>query len=290
MSLTAGKKFTVNEIAISDRNGKQTLVKLEGKKGGAEVAASKPPSTPIEKEREVLGAPPQPGKVGEMLVKHLTISPGKFQYKLSTDAEGVGTLLKETKTFNPDLGGIVSVWRDPSTGKTHVVNGHHRAELATRTGYSKPIAVRHIVAKDATEARAIGALQNIAEGRGTAIDAAKFLRDTGITPENLKEKGVSLGEKTAADGVALSRLEPSLFNKVVSGDLRQGRAIAIGEATSDHVEQKAILSLVDKRERGGGKVSDDTLSELIRLVKGPNRPRKPLPTCLVRSKSFGPSP
>jgi len=42
--------------------------------------------------------------------------------------------------------------------------------------------VRHIVAKDEAEARAVGARQNIAEGRGTPVDAAKFFRETGITP------------------------------------------------------------------------------------------------------------
>lgn len=208
-----------------------------------------------------------PGKVGEMKISDLKVAPAKFQYKLGTDAAGTSTLLKETKVFNPDLAGVISVWRDPADGKTYVVNGHHRYELAKRLN-EKAVTVRHIVAKDATTARAIGALQNIAEGRGTAVDAAKFFRDSGLTPEQLKEKGISLGEKTASDGMAMSRLDPSIFQKVVSGDLRQGRAIAIGEATEDPAEQKAILSLVERKERGGAKVSDDTLSELIRLVKG----------------------
>src|SRR6185312_16720395 len=97
----------------------------------------------------------------------------RFQYKLDTDAEGVGTLLKEVTKYDPDLGGIISVWRDPQDGRLYVVNGHHRLELAKRTG-QPTVAVRHLVAKDAQAARAIGALQNIAEGRGTAIDAAKF--------------------------------------------------------------------------------------------------------------------
>jgi hypothetical protein len=35
MSVTEGKKFPVNEIAITDKNGGQTVVKLEGKKGGS---------------------------------------------------------------------------------------------------------------------------------------------------------------------------------------------------------------------------------------------------------------
>jgi hypothetical protein len=208
-----------------------------------------------------------PGKVGEMKVADLKVAPNKFQYKLGTDAAGTSTLLKEAKTFNPDLAGTISVWKDPADGKTYVVNGHHRYELAKRTGQDE-VAVRHIVAQDAAEARAVGARQNIAEGRGTPVDAAKFFRDTSITPEDLDKHGISLGEATAAKGLALSNLDDSLFSKVVNGDLREGRAVAIGEATKDPAEQKAILSLLERKERIGAKVSDDTLSELIRLVKG----------------------
>jgi 2'-5' RNA ligase len=283
MSLTHGAKFPVNSISITDRDGKQEEVKLEGKKPegvfpprreitqhgfdhsietgpdiGQQVRAEKPPLA----RGEVA-----PGKVGEMATRDLHVAPHKFQYKLSTDAEGVSTLLKDTKVYNPDLANVISVWRDPTDGKFYTVNGHHRYELAKRTG-QKTVTVRHIVASDATAARAIGAMQNIAEGRGTAIDAAKFLRDTGTTVEDFKAKGISLGEKTAADGLALSKLDLAIFSKVVAGDVRIGRAVAIGEATDDHAEQKAILSLVERKERGGAKVSDGVLSELIRLVKG----------------------
>jgi ParB-like chromosome segregation protein Spo0J/2'-5' RNA ligase len=224
-----------------------------------------PEPTANERQRQQLGLPPQPGKVGEMNVRDLKVAPNKFQYKLSTDAEGVGTLLKETKVFNPDLAGVISVWYDPADRKTYVVNGHHRYELAKRTG-QKTVTVRHIVAKDAVTARAIGALQNIAEGRGTAIDAAKFFRDSGLTPEQLKEKGISLGEKTASDGLAMSKLDPAIFQKVVSGDLRQGTAIAIGEGTADHAQQAAILKQIDRMERKGQKVSDSRIREFIRLA------------------------
>lgn len=209
----------------------------------------------------------EPGKVGEMRVSDLKLAPHKFQYKLATDAEGVSPLLKEVKVFNPDLAQTISVWRDPADDKTYVVNGHHRFELAKRTG-TKKIAVRHLKAENAQEARAIGARQNIAEGRGTPVDAAKFFRDTTISPEDLEKYGISLGEATARDGMALSKLDASIFSKVIAGDLRQGRAVAIGESTSDPAEQKAILNLLERKERFGSKISDDTLKELIRFTKG----------------------
>lgn len=212
------------------------------------------------------GVPPA-GEVGTMPTADISVNPHRFQFKLNTDAEGVGTLLKEAPHYNDELAGTISVWTDPADGKTYVINGHHRLELAKRTGQQE-VAVRHIRAKDAAEARSVGALQNIAEGRGTAVDAAKFFRESGMTAEDVKASGVSLGEATARRGLALSRLDDSLFNRVVQGDLREGRAAAIGETTADHAEQKAIADLVDARERKGKTVTDETLKELIRFVRG----------------------
>ncbi|MGB7148359.1 MAG: 2'-5' RNA ligase family protein, partial [Terriglobales bacterium] len=257
MDITKGKKFTVNEIAISKKDGSQEVVKLEGKKAaGVKLEAAK---------NEALG--PAPGEVGRMKVSDLHVAPHKFQYKLGTDTSGTGTLLKETKVYNPQLAGTISVWRDPADGKWYVVNGHHRFELAKRSIQTR-VNVMHIEAKDAAEARAIGARQNIGEGRGTPIDAAKFFRETSITPEDLEKHGISLGEATASNGLALSKLSDPLFTKVVQGELPQGQAIAIGEGTSDHAEQAAILKQIERKERGGGKVSADRIREFIRLAKG----------------------
>lgn len=237
---------------------------------GMASAVEKSPQLSLEGKAERLAvlAPqaPAPGEVGIMPTADIEADPHRFQYKLDTDASGTSTLLKEQDRFNPDLGGVITVWQDPADGQTYVINGHHRLELAKRTG-EPYVAVRHIAADDAQEARATGALQNIAEGRGTPVDAAKFLRDTGITPEELKAQGISMGEATAREGIALARLDDSLFQKVVSGEMRPKRGVAIGEATADPAEQRAIADLIAKRERSGKHVNDDTLRELVRLAK-----------------------
>ena len=204
----------------------------------------------------------KPGQVGRMAVSELHLDPKRFQYKLGVGAEGVSDLLTGKK-WNDDLAGVTSVWRDPADGKVYVVNGHHRATLAkqTRTGN---LPVRMIDAKDAGEARSIGALQNIAEGRGTALDAAKFFRDTGTTHEDLEAKGISLGEATAQNGVALANLDDRLFDMVVQGKMGQGRGIAIGRETGDPAIQDAILKLIAK---SGDKVSDAAVGELARFAQ-----------------------
>jgi hypothetical protein len=91
--------------------------------------------------------------------------------------------------------------------------------------------VLHLTAKDAAEARMKGALINIGEGRGTAVDAAKVFRDGGIdSAEKLRALNVNINESKATDGLALARLGDALWKQVVSGELSEGRGVAIGEA------------------------------------------------------------
>lgn len=218
---------------------------------------------------------PEPGRVGEAKVSDLSVAPGVMQYKLDTDASGVTQVLKDSSKFNPELAGTISVYTAKPNdaqyglepGKTYVVNGHHRYELAQRTGYEGNLPVRHIMADDAMKARATGALQNIAEGRGTPVDAAKFMRDSSVTVDELKARGISLGDATAQKAVALARLDDGLFNQVVQKELPVERAVAIGEASDNPAEQKAIADLIAAKERKGQRVTNDTLRELVRMVQ-----------------------
>lgn len=302
MRTTDGKKFTVRSIAISDRNGNIEEIPLKGEpNAGQEPRATQvhqrepqedgvagdgrgrvepgierpaPAGASLFGEEEAAGAAkPQvtstkdltPNTVARVPLSELKADPKRFQYKMNTDASGTTNLLKGRK-WNDALAGVVSVWRDPADGQTYVVNGHHRFELAGANGVEH-MNVLPIEAPDAPTARSIGALQNIAEGRGTPMDAAKFFRDSGYTPEDLDKIGISMGEATAANGLALAKLDPRIFDDVVNGRLRQNRAIAIGNATDNPEEQEAILKIIEKAESRGRKVSDDTIDELARMAK-----------------------
>lgn len=85
------------------------------------------------------------------------------------------------------MAGIIQVWQDPKDKNVYVVNGHNRLELEKKLGIPKRPA-RFLKAKSAKEARSIGALTNIAEGRGNARDAAKFFRDSGISVRDLEKR------------------------------------------------------------------------------------------------------
>jgi Arc/MetJ-type ribon-helix-helix transcriptional regulator len=197
--------------------------------------------------------PPTPGKTVEMDPAEVEVDPARFQFKLKTDsATGVGRELKDVQTYNPDLAGVIAVWFDPEQKKTYVVNGHHRLELAKRSG-AKNILVRYLDAKTAAEARAKGALINIAEGRGTAVDAAKFLRDTGTTVEGLKAAGVSLSGAVARDAVPLSNLDGGLFLRVTQGTIDVPRAVAVASHLPDHDDQRLLVRHLDAEEKRTGK-------------------------------------
>jgi GGDEF domain-containing protein len=215
-------------------------------------------------EVKLLEGIPAKGHAARVPVKSLTLAPKEFQYKLNTNEHGVTNLLSGQK-WNDDLAGVVSIWHNPANGKAYVVNGHHRVQLAKQNG-QKDLLARHLNVDTASEARAAGALQNIAEGRGTPVDAAKFFRERGITPADLEKHGVSMGEATAENGLALSKLDPYLFDKVVNGELSQGRGIAIGKATDNPATQEAVLKLIEKAEKRGRRITDGQVSELARFA------------------------
>ncbi len=207
----------------------------------------------------------QPGGIGRVATTELHLDPKRFQYKVSGIGESGTTSLLSDAKWNDDLAGIVSAWRDPADNKIYAVNGHHRTEKAKAAGVPN-LAVRLLKADNATQARTVGALQNIAEGRGTAIDAAKFLRDSGMTLDDLKQQGISMGEATAQNGVALSRLDGRLFDQVVHGKMTPGRGIAIGRETGDPATQDAILKMIEKAEKAGRRVTDGVVEELARFA------------------------
>jgi hypothetical protein len=202
----------------------------------------------------------EPGTVRNMKAGEIAFDPGRFQYKLNA-TEGTGEVgsLSGVRRWDPNLSGVMSVWKDPADGKTYVVNGHNRLSLARRLG-AEEVTVRFLDAKNATEARAIGALQNIAEGAGTPMDAAKFFRDSGIkTQADVEAKGLPLGSGQADKGLKLSKLPSEVFNAVVRGDLSVNRGAIIGGSGLDEAKQREVFKEI-KARRG---IADQTLLELV---------------------------
>jgi hypothetical protein len=194
---------------------------------------------------------PSPKDVHTVPTGSLKTDAKRFQYKVKDIGEdGVTGELKGVGKWNPELAGALLVWRDPENGQDYVVNGHHRHELANRLGADE-MNVRYIDAPNAKEARARGALANIAEGRGSAIDAAKYLRDSGQDVEHLRAAGISLAGKVANDATILKNLADKPFQMVTQGTLDEGKAIAVAKHLKDHALQNALFKKLEAREEEG---------------------------------------
>lgn len=233
--------------------------------GGLPPQSSAPPSGTA--AGEVIGplaGEPAPGGSYLVTPKALELDPKRFQYKTGTSSRGVKEPLKGK--YDPNRGGIVLAWRDPANGRSYVVNGHHRVDLAQRAG-APDVAVRYLDAPDAASARALGALTNISEGSGSAVDAAKWFRDTGNNLAALEKQGVALGTRIARDGEALSKLNDDLFNRVATGQLPEARGIVIGASGLDHEGQAALAKLISRQEAKGRRLSEGVVRELAEDIR-----------------------
>jgi ADP-Ribosyltransferase in polyvalent proteins len=210
-------------------------------------------------------APPAPGTVYQVSPHDLTVDPHRFQYKQIHTETGATGSLAGVPQFDPTLAGVVHVWRDPSDGNTYVVNGHNRVDLARRSG-APALNVLELPAADATEARAAGAKINIAEGQGTPIDAAKFFRDSGETAESLAQQGIPLRGAIVQQGLALARLNPTLFGAVTRGEFSESLGVLIGERLANHEQQHALTQLMSEFERKGRRLTADTVRELADMA------------------------
>jgi hypothetical protein len=99
-------------------------------KGDPEAGKPKGKGKPkAEKKEPEKAAEPEPGKAYNMPVAQLAVDPGRFQYKLNTNRDGVTDEFRDVKQFNPDFAGVISVWKDPADGKTYVVKTHRPSAI-----------------------------------------------------------------------------------------------------------------------------------------------------------------
>lgn len=189
----------------------------------------------------------------------LSFDPRRLQYKLCFGKAGSTGSLSGVESWNEILAGIILVWRDPQCQKTFVVNGHNRALKARQL--SVPwLLVRYLQVGTAAEARAMGAIANIGENQGTALDAAKYFRDTGENISQLKALGLNPNSKLVKNGYALSGLHKTLFDMAVAGDLPLEQGAILGEL--DLKSQIEVWNLCKGRKR----ITNELIRELATVV------------------------
>jgi hypothetical protein len=196
-------------------------------------------------------------------VNAIQVDPGRFQFKQGVNAQGqqIGNSLQGVSKWSTDAEGVVQVWTDPTDGQTFVVNGHNRLAKAKELGVPS-IRVEELPAGTAEQARAMGAISNIASGGGTAFDAAKFIREAGIQDAaQLEASGIPLSSGLGTQGLALSKLPDNLLQSAIDGDLSLPRALALGGSGLDGEKMNRVYQLAQGRD-----MTDRAFSELAQMA------------------------
>lgn len=171
-----------------------------------------------------------------------------FQYKGGGDAAGVTDRLRGVKQWDDNRTGIGLVY-EYEDGRRVIVDGHQRLGLAKRLaegGQNISLPVRVLREADGVteaQARAIGAEKNIAEGSGSALDAAKVFRDTGKSAADM-DLPMSSGMVRTADG--LGGLSDDAFGMVNNDVASERDGAIVGRMVEDKGRHADILGLLVK--------------------------------------------
>jgi hypothetical protein len=174
-----------------------------------------------------------------------------FQFKGGGDAEGVTGALRDVERFDRRLAGVALIW-ERADGRQFIADGHQRVGLARRAiaAGQDPAEVRlnGFVLREAdgvtaVDARRMAAIKNMAEGSGSALDAAKILRDVGPAGEAMLPP---LPPRSALVRQArgLAALGDEEFLKVVNGVVDERAGALVGAATEDPKLQSAMIEVL----------------------------------------------
>lgn len=165
-----------------------------------------------------------------------------FQYKDNSDENGVTDRMNGVEEFDPLYAGDIIVY-ERKDGKKYIVDGHQRLGLAKRVGGDN-ITLKGYLFKEADgytpeQMRVLAAQKNIAENSGTALDTAKIIKEVGL--DNLP-KTIPTNSAMVKDGIALSRLGDTAFQKVVNGEVTTAQGARIADIIRND-ENKQIAAI-----------------------------------------------
>lgn len=174
-----------------------------------------------------------------------------FQFKQGGNTEGVTDALKDVESFDRRLAGVSLVW-ERADGTRFVADGHQRLALARRAlaAGQDPAEVRlngfllrEADGISAADARRIAAVKNMAEGSGSALDAAKILRDVGKFGETLLPP-LPPRSTLVRQARGLANLDEESFRQVVNEVIPANYGALVGAATADPKLQSAMVDVL----------------------------------------------
>ena len=182
--------------------------------------------------------------------RDVNVDAKRFQFKEGGDEYGVTERLQGVTEWDPIKAGTVIFWEDVDS-KIFVADGHQRVGLARRIQEQKPdekieiigYKLRETDGVSAEKARVIAAMTNIAQGTGTAIDAAKVLR---VEPGRIAElPPQSVLVRQARD---LVNLNNKAFGAVVNEVIPANYGAIVGRLIDDPDLQDAAIAVLAKSD------------------------------------------
>lgn len=190
----------------------------------------------------------------------LTTDPTAFQYKGGGDAAGVTERLRGVQTWDRQAAGNSIVY-ERADGTLVIADGHQRLGLAKRisdAGGQAPTINGYLYreADGWTEAdvRAYAALKNMQEGSGTALDAARVLRDR----PDLVTDALPVSTPGMKQALGLSKLSPEAWGMTLNGVVPDNFAAAVGQLVPDPNLHAPIM-----RELSSGKPANEQQARLM---------------------------
>ena len=193
-----------------------------------------------------------------------------FQYKEAADTDGVSVKLRDVKQWDPDLAGVAYVW-ERADGRRFIVDGHQRLALAKRMqaeGQEPVLLVkfwREVDGFTPRYMRLAAAKKNIAEDSGTAVDAARVLREEPSLFDTLSQTGAKV-----RDAKGLAKLRLPVFNEAVeyihAGRLPENVAAVVSRVGENEEMQRGVLLELVRAQRDGH-LTPDEAGQLVYVVR-----------------------
>jgi len=236
------------------------------------------PPAPVRAKESVYDADNIDGLIYRFDPTEIQVDAQTFQFKAGGDEFGVSERLQGVTQWDPIKAGQITVF-EYADGSRFIADGHQRLGLAKRIKSQDPDQdvrlyghlLREVDGVTPEMARVIAAVKNIAEGTGTAIDAAKVLR---VAPERVGELPPRSALVRQAQG--LTMLSDEAFGAVVNNVVPANYAALVGRLIpEDEGLQNNAISVLAKtdpanefqaeaivrqvREAGGERVTQDSL-------------------------------
>jgi hypothetical protein len=202
----------------------------------------------------------------------INLNPELWQHKFGAKEKTGGGLaltdITKRGQWSAASAGDISLYRYPD-GRVELIDGHQRLEAGDRVGLeSHKVQIFDSEYYSIPQAQVEAALTNIRVGTGTTVDSAKAIRNLGLTPEELRERGVSMTPGHSRQALELAALSDPIFTAVAMGQFPVEKAAVLGRelpGPQDHPTQEAVYRMVKDREETRP-ISAKKLLEMVRLA------------------------